>query len=323
MTREVCSEGRRGSHRRPAGLGLLRASVLLASVLAWLVLLSGCSAVKLAYDNADRLALWEARDYIALERDQRRWLRARLRVLLHWHRTQQLPAWARTLRELDLAVRDGISPDQLDQFYARATLWGDELLEQGLPTATELMTTLSAAQVDALPGAFADNNAELNEDYEGLEPDAQRAVWRDKVRDRLVDWIGALTPEQEALLEAVSREMEPDNRAWIGYRERWQARLFELLEHRAEPELFAPAFRELLIQRERWFTDEYAAVRVGNERAMRGFSGALLAGLTDAQVTKLSGRLASLADDFDALAADARSAPPDPGPAPARPSSAR
>lgn len=311
MTREACSEG--GRHRRRfARPGPL--TLLLVPLLA--LVLSGCSAVRLAYDNADRLVLWEARDYVDLERDQRRWLRARIRVLLHWHRTSQLPEWSRTLREFDLMVQDGIEPAQLDRFYARGMNWGDELLLELLPTATELMASFSAAQVDGLPDAFAENNAALNEDYEGLEPDAQRAVWRDKVRDALTDWIGALTAEQEQLLSAASEHVEPDNRAWINYRERWQARLLQLLEQRTEPELFAAGFRELAVERERWFTPEYAVIRARNERAMREFAGALLGDLTERQSAKLSGRLTALADDFDALVASAGSAPADPGPAP-------
>lgn len=311
MRKEACSD--RWSLPPGRLLQLLRL-ILLVPLLG--LVLSGCSAVRLAYDNADRLVLWEARDYVALEREQRRWLRARIRVLLHWHRAQQLPEWSRTLREFDLMVQDGVDPAQLDDFYARALGWGDELLLQLLPTATGLMTSFSTAQVDGLPAAFADNNAELNEDYEGLEPAAQRAVWRDKVRDSLTDWIGPLTAEQELLLIATSEKVEPDNRAWITYRQRWQTRLLELLELRGEPEVFGPGFRDLALQRERWFTDEYAAIRSGNERAMREFAATLLGDLDDRQIAKLSGRLTALAEDFDALAASAGTAPPDPGPAP-------
>lgn len=315
MNREACSESAgRARYRRPRRLILLLLPLL--ALLA--LLLSGCSAVRLAYDNADRLVLWEARDYVALEREQRRWLRARIGVLLYWHRTEQLPEWSRTLREFDLMVQDGVDVDQLDQLYARGLAWSDELLLQVLPTVTDLMASFSAAQAEGLPGALAENNTGLNEDYEGLEPDAQRAVWRDKVRDSLTDWIGPLTAAQEQLLIATSEQVTPDNRAWITYRQRWQARLLQLLEQRGEPEVFVPGFRELAIERERWFTEEYAEIRAANESALRAFASVLLGDLTDRQIAKLSGRLTSLADDFDALTASAGRAPVDPGPAPLR-----
>ncbi|HSG89967.1 MAG TPA: DUF6279 family lipoprotein [Pseudomonadales bacterium] len=305
MRREVCSE---------TGV---RSRFALCALLLFAALLSGCS-VKLVYNNAERLVLWRASDYVDLDRAQKDWARARLRMFFHWHRTQQLPAWAATLREFDLTVQDGIDQASLDAYYARARGWSDEILLKVIPTAAELMATFSDEQVAGLPEAFARANAELNEDYEGLDPAAQRAHWREEVRDSLSDWIGDLTAGQELLLDAVSREVTPDNGAWIRYRGRWQAQLLSLLAERRAVDEFAAAFLALSLERERYYTAEYAEVRERNERAYRRFTYEVLNSLTPAQSGRLSQRLDAIADDFEELAAEAGEAPPDPGPAPVR-----
>lgn len=277
--------------------------------------LSGCS-IKLAYDNADRLLLWRADDYVDLDRDQKAWLRARLQRFMHWHRVEQLPEWASTLREFDLALADGVTPADMDRFYGRATDWGEDIVVRLVPTAAELLPTLSDAQVADMAPRLAKANEELNEDYAGLPPADQRAVWRRKIRDELDDWIGALTPQQDAIVETASRQVVPDNAAWIAYRARWQAQLLKLLAERHAPG-FERALLDLSTDRERFYTPEYAEVRANNDKVYRRLTLDLLTSLTPAQSRRLSGRLDDIATDFEELVAAAGPQPPDPGPPPA------
>ncbi|MDZ7824998.1 MAG: DUF6279 family lipoprotein [Gammaproteobacteria bacterium] len=284
-------------------------------VLILLFLVSGCS-VKFLYGHADRIAVWRAEDYVDLDRAQRDWLRARMRVLLHWHRTEQLPVWAETLRDLDLAVQDGIDGPTLDRYRERAEGWSDAILVQAVPTLAELLAGLTPEQRAELPERLEEANRELNEDYAGLDEAEQREVWRGKVRDFLEDWIGRLTPAQEMLLDAAAAEVVADNEAWIDYRRRWQDELLDLIAEKRRPEVLGPALLELSLDREELYTPEYSAVRARNDRVLRRFAVDLLGSLEDDQLDRLSGRLRSLAEDFRELAADAGRPPPEPGPAP-------
>jgi hypothetical protein len=280
-----------------------------------LALVTGCS-VQFLYGQADRIAVWRAEDYVDLDRAQRDWLRSRMRVLLHWHRRAQLPVWAETLRDLDLAVQDGIDGPTLDRYFERAEGWSDAILVKAVPTMAGLLAGLTPEQRAELPERLEAANRELNEDYAGLDEAQQREVWRGKVRDFLEDWIGRLTAEQEILLDAAAAEVVADNEAWIDYRRRWQDELLDLIAEERRPEVLGPALLELSLDREALYTPEYSAVRARNDRVLRGFAVDLLGSLTDDQMDRLSGRLGDLAVDFEELAADAGSAPPDPGPAP-------
>ncbi len=290
-------------------------SRVLLLLLVLLPVLSGCS-VRLAYNNADRLAVWQAQEYLDLDRAQRDWLRARMRLFLHWHRTNQLPRWSAALRDFDLAVQDGVRAEDFEALVRAGEAWSDEIVMEILPTTTELLASLSDAQVAALPAAFAARNAELNEDYAGLPEAEQKAVWRREMRDGLDRWIGELNAGQELLLDAASEEVVAANDSWIGYRERWQAELMAALARRGDVAALEATLRSLMLDRERWYTEDYARTRAINDAAYRSFTVALLASLDARQRERLSRRLVDLAEDFEALAAQTVTRPEDPGPAP-------
>jgi len=282
-----------------------------------LVLLQGC-AVRLAYNNADRLVAWQASEYVDLDRAQRAWLRARVKLFLYWHRREQLPEWAAGLRRFDLALEDGVAGEELQALFLEGERWSDEISEQLLPTFVDLLLALDDGQLADLPETFDERNAEWNEDYEGLDDAAQREVWKDEMREGMVDWVGALNAEQELALERAAVDVVPDNSAWISYRERWQGVVMAaLLEGQDEAALTA-TLRSLMLDRERWYTDEYARTREINDVVYRRFTLELLAALDARQQRKLSRRVRGLAEDFEALAAQSVDRPDDPGPAPRR-----
>ncbi|MEE4302481.1 MAG: DUF6279 family lipoprotein, partial [Pseudomonadales bacterium] len=243
-----------------------------------LPVLSGCS-VRFVYNNADRLAVWQAGEYLDLDRAQRDWFRARMRLFLHWHRTNQLPRWSAALRDFELAVQDDVRREDFEALVFAGEQWADEIVMEILPTTAELLASLSDAQVAALPEAFAKRNAELNEDYAGLPEAEQKAVWRREMREGLDRWVGDLNAGQELLLDAASERVVADNGSWIGYRERWQAELMAALARRGDAAALEATLRSLMLDRERWYTEDYARTRAINDGVYRDFTVALLASL--------------------------------------------
>ncbi len=64
------------------------------------VLFTGCSAVRLGYDQADHLGYWWVDHYLDLSSDKSRQFKADLKALHAWHRQTQLPEYARLASEL-------------------------------------------------------------------------------------------------------------------------------------------------------------------------------------------------------------------------------
>lgn len=292
--------------------GVIRCLLLLVS----LSLLGACSSVRLFYSQLDRVVVWQATDYVDLDREQRRWLRQEASVYLHWHRHRQLPQWAALLEDFDAAVQSGVDREQLIAMEKRAEDLVAAMLARMAPSAADLMAGFSDAQIDGLESAFEESNDELNADYAGLSLDEQREVWRGKVRDGLDRWIGRLTQEQEILLESASASVVPGNDAWVGFRRLWQAELLDALEQREHRDVFEERIIELMRHRERWHTPSYRSTVAERQRVYRQLALDLIHSLEPEQKQRLSRRASGLISDFEALAASDRPAPEPAGPAP-------
>lgn len=288
----------------------------LLGVLLMALILSGCSSVKLAYNNLDRVAVWRTTDYVPLERDQRRWLRQEFQGFIHWHRNEQLQDWADLLRTLEKEVQAGVGTYTLLELEDRARALGDEMVLQMKPTIRELLPALNDEQVSAMQAAFAEANTELNSDYEGLSVEEQRGVWRERVRDGLRRWVGRLNAEQEDYLYAASQEIIPDNTTWVAFRERWQGEFFAAMEQRDDGDTFATKLRELLLEPEQWHPAEYQQTLATNQPVYRRFAHELLNSLDARQQRRFSNRVLGLASDLEDLAEQSRQRPESPGPAP-------
>jgi len=270
-------------------------------LLALLLLASGCSTQRL-YNNADRLIAWRADSLLGLTGAQRGAFREDLSPLLAWHREAQLPGWAAQLEGLALAVEDGAVPPAL-VVRLEAELRRDvaQITRAFAPPALSLLRSLTDEQVAALPARFAEYDADLNEDYEGLALEAQRATWAEALEEGLGEWVGPLTPAQRVDVAALSERIRPDNAAWMAYRRAWQGEFLAALERRETP-WFAAALPVLMVHRPAFYTPEYLAQRAQNDPAYSAFFPAFLNSLSAPQRERLAGKLRDLAADFDALA---------------------
>ena len=266
-----------------------------------LALLSGCSTTRL-YNNADRLLAWRADSLLGLSAEQRGTFRDDLGPVLAWQRQTQLPRWADALESLALAVEDdAVTPVLVETLEADLRADVAELTRALAPPALTLLRGLDEAQVAALPERFAEEDADLNEDYEGLALEAQRAEWARALEEGLEDWVGRLTPGQRAAIGALSQEIRPDNAAWMAYRRAWQRAFLDALDRRDSP-WFAAVLPVLMVQRSAFYTPAYAAQRAQNDPAYSAFFPAFLGSLTAPQRDRLSGKLRDLSEDFAALA---------------------
>ena len=65
----------------------------LIALLVGISLLTACSRLDLAYRNLDRLIPWKLGDYVALNSEQKAWLKPQLQEHLSWHCSVELPRY--------------------------------------------------------------------------------------------------------------------------------------------------------------------------------------------------------------------------------------
>jgi len=280
--------------------GVLRCALIGAA----LVLVAGCG-VKTAYNNLDRLIAWSVDDFISMDARQEQYFRSELEVLLHWHRTTQLPVYAQGLERIDREVARGLDLEDLLALEEMLSTWGRTLIEAGMPMSAELLYSLDDAQIEALAVAFEKNNDKWLKPYRNLDLGRRRLRWAEEFRDALENFVGRLTPAQRELVARASGSYEPDDAAWLEYRRRWQKDLVALVRARPGYPEFLLSFRSMWLQRERWYGAEYQRIFEANEAMYRRLTLEVLASLEPAQREALSGRLLGIAKDFAELAADA------------------
>lgn len=304
MTGASSANGRAQSR----GLARLLLSVLLLIGCATSV--TGCG-VKLAYNNLDRFIRWSMDDYMDLDAKQDAFFKAELASMLYWHRTTQLPTYARAIRDFDGQLADGATVEDLFVLRQEVEGWWDRILTQTMPMSTQLMYSATDEQLDQFTVQYAKDIRKYVKPYAKLTPDERRERWAKEFREYFEFFSGNLNNEQKQLIEAQSRRFVPDDQSWAEYRKRYGNALVGLVRQRSSYVEFSRSFSEMTFGRERWYGEEYAAALASNRDLYRDLSLALLGSLTAEQRRALSKNLLDLAKDFDELSTEAPAmAPP-------------
>ncbi len=271
---------------------------------------TGCG-VKLAYNNVDRLVRWSADDYLNLDAAQQTYFNAELDAVLYWHRTTELPVYARTVRQLDVALADGATVEEMFVFRQEVEAWWQRILEASLPLSTQLMYSATDAQLDRFKAEFEKDTLKYIKPYEKLSVDARREKWARELRENFETVTGRLNDDQRRLINQFSARWVPDDRSWADYRRRYAEALAAQVRKRDGYVEFSLAFRGLTFNRERWYGDEYAAALSVNQNLYRDLTIEIVNSLTPEQHRELSKTLLDVAKDFDELSLDVTpTAPP-------------
>lgn len=164
--------------------------------------LSGCGAVRLAYNNAPELTYWWLDSLLDLDNPQSNRLRSDLDALHAWHRTQELPDVADSLKQLQDAAQEPLAAEQVCQWSRYLEGRYQAVLNKAAPTAIALAPTLRSAQVDHLAKAWDKRNTQWQKEW--LEGTAQERLERrlKTAIERTEGLYGRLTDAQKTLLRS-------------------------------------------------------------------------------------------------------------------------
>lgn len=164
-------------------------------------LLAGCSATRLAYNQAPTFSYWWLDRQVNLTDAQSEQVREDLGHFFDWHRRIELPAYIGLLQRWQLLARADLSAAQTCAEF--------ELVRERLDAATErsheplarLALQLSPDQVQALQRHQAKTNKEYEDEFVRGSPDERLQKRLGKAVDRSEDLYGSLTPAQHELLQ--------------------------------------------------------------------------------------------------------------------------
>jgi len=202
--------------------------------LAALVGVSGCSTIKLVYNQSDDLIYWWLDSYADLQDGQKPFTHDTLTDLQRWHRQNQLPEYVALLKRMQAMAPHDITPAQVCAVTEDMKTSFITLLRFVEPANTRLATQLKPEQLRSIRKRFDKTNKDWRADW--LDPDAEeRLRYRTKqATNRLEDFYGRLDKPQREMLRQWLSESIFDPVMNYAERERRQADTIQTLQRIAQ-----------------------------------------------------------------------------------------
>jgi hypothetical protein len=224
--------------------------ILLAAAAA--ALLGGCgTAMRVAYNNGDIALRYMAHEYFDLHGEQSDHLKVQLVRFHAWHRREELPQYAALFASAAERLNRGLTRE--DVFWAIAAVRAryHVTVEQGAEEFAPVAATFRPDNLEALERKLADNNEKFTKEFLTGDSTKQQRARAKRLAGWFEDWLGSLTPEQEAIILRFAEAQPRLNQIRLDDRRRRQQEFVALLrEHRKSPDL-AVRMREYLVHWER------------------------------------------------------------------------
>ncbi len=185
---------------------------------ALLVVLAGCSALRLGYNQGVNLAYWWADRYVNFDSSQSAQLRDALSEWFQWHRSTQL----QDLDSLLLAAqKQALQPATATQVCQ----WADDLSARlmtayghAVPAIAAIAVTLRPEQLQRLQSRYESNNSDFREDYLQDSPQQRLGESVKRFSKRAEDFYGPLSASQLALIRRSTAASPFDAELWLAER---------------------------------------------------------------------------------------------------------
>lgn len=215
-------------------------------LLLGLLVLQGCSAIKLGYNQMPTLGYWWLDSQLSFESAQAEPVREALRQLQRWHRSSELTIYADLLQNLQTLSQEDTDAQQVCAVWTQVETATHRLAQQAIALATPVALQLQSRQLRHLLRHQEEKNDVWEQEWlQGPAPDRlKRRV--DRTAARMADFYGNLSERQlELLREQLQKSVwQPE---W-GRRERLrrQQALVSALQRLQQGDLSAPQAQAVL-----------------------------------------------------------------------------
>ena len=272
----------------------------IASAIAGLLILAGCSLATMAYNNAPTVLIYALNDYFDLSTEQEDWLKPRLNRFIDWHRANELPAYRRLVDEATRHIGDGARIEDVRALYDAGRARLERAGDQVLPDIAAFLFQLEPRQIAHLEKKLAADNRKMEE--EAAVPMLQRQQKRiEKAMERYEDWFGSLSTAQAAKIRAAMAALQPLDAMRLADRKRRQAEFLALLKAAPDVVLLKTEFRRLLLQPERGRDPAYQAELDRQFDSTISLVMSLLSEASPTQRARIQRRLNGYAEDISSL----------------------
>ena len=165
------------------------------------VILTGCSAVRLGYNNLPDIASWWLDSYIDFSDTQGPQAKAALQKLQTWHRKDELPAIAELLVQAQTLASQNITSEQACKIWEGAQVRIESFIQESSRLAAPVVSQLSAKQLKHLEKEWASRNEDWKKQWVQGTPDSRIKKRVDLAAERFNSFYGDLNLEQRQVLK--------------------------------------------------------------------------------------------------------------------------
>jgi hypothetical protein len=275
-----------------------------------LVLLAGCSAVRLSYNQGPQLAYWWADGYLDFDEQQAPRVKQALEQWFAWHRETQLADYFTLLARARQEFSGPVTGSMACQWAERVRNRLEPAVERALPALAQIAVTLTPAQLDTLQQRYAKNNAKLRKQM--LQPDAaeRRKASIERTVERFEDFYGPLDEAQRKVVGAGVAESPFNAEAWMAEREGRQREILgalkAIINEQPASAVVQARLRELVLRYDGAARHQKQAALRGLEEYNCNLAAAVHNAASPAQRRQLQEKLLGWEGDLRQLAAESR-----------------
>ena len=209
---------------------LARAKIFgLVALLA--VVIAGCGFVKTGYRNGDTVGLFMLNRYLDLSGEQKDYVKPKLRALIAWHRSTQLPDYTTLATELQRKAMQPITGPEVTALGEQLRRRAYVTIDHAMPDVADIALRLTPENIRALQDKFTDDDEKFrDENLKGGLAKRQQARY-EKTLDRVEEWYGRFSHEQRIAIRHFSDARPIDNEILLAERQRREGDILAMLNH--------------------------------------------------------------------------------------------
>lgn len=231
---------------------------ILSGIIIFL-LFSGCSLVKLGYNNADWLLTWKLDGYFNLTSHQKNFIENSLEHHLEWHRSQELPRYSILIDETVGRIKDGISGDDYDWVLTQMQDTYQRIIIEILPDATTFLMGLQPKQIEYYEKQVAETNEDFIE-FLSLPEEEQIKKRNENIVEHMETWFGDLNNQQKEKVKQLASTLPLRYTLFNEDRLRRQKQFIALLKSKPPKEEFMEKLKSWFLDFEQCRSDEYKKI---------------------------------------------------------------
>ena len=268
--------------------------------LASLLLLSGCSALRIGYYYADWIIVAKIDDMIDLNREQKQKVNEIIDDLHHWHQAEEIPRVIALLDQAQGKVATELKSEDFDWLFTEFNSMKLRIVDRMAEDVSALLTTLTDDQIDHLEASLAEHNQEDEEKY-AMPVGEWEENQKERVINNLNSWFGDLSPQQEKELLAAYQVDRTVQQRYHGQSIVFQQKFITLLRQKPSAELIKSTLTQWILHPERFYSSDYVKFQERQKLKRKSFYLTLDRSITKEQRHHLIQKLEYYQYDFEAI----------------------